>query len=602
MTLYYINKQTEQVCQCGFEIQKGDIVFLHSNYEVKTIYIDSPVDETSIWRDYRFLDSKSLKSYTFPKTNAVVCKPYRNCKAEGDSQLLQKLITECKNEWLTDFLQETNSILSGICQYWDIDQLRRFTRDESLQEEIEDGEAVAAKIVVEDEATVLTRHDFPATLDHDAIARHYRYLIEFCMLALVDYDEDLTDREHELMRMLLKGYSQNEVAKHYQITPERVRQIFWRVVQKVKNDHERFSCELRNLRDENKILRHKLMTLQEDKQNTSAAQIEASLDIAAIMTTSVEELNLPIRVINCLKAEGINIFAEIPQIRKGDIWRFPNCGSKSVADLTSFLKNLYLTFGMSYNQIVEQLEELNLQYVKECMFSGDHKPKRNQPKEIKKENKPKIGIKHQTNNSDAPQKTNIDDIISNLKVDHLAGEKDILVIPNGNHKRILIGEDSYVVEKDISDSILWWKELLIIQKISKSLRVNIPIRNLYSLVPKDVVNREQVLNMLSEISKAAFNYDIRKIDSTYSERTNDVNHKIISPENKTNVANETVPDNFSMRGARWDAEQESELIELFNLGFNYSEIAQYMGRSEVSIMSRLGMLGIIDYTYNKGKS
>lgn len=58
----------------------------------------------------------------------------------------------------------------------------------------------------------------------------------------------------------------------------------------------------------------------------------------------------------------------------------------------------------------------------------------------------------------------------------------------------------------------------------------------------------------------------------------------------------------SRKGKPW-TENEEELITLFfNQGKSIATIAEIVGRTEVAIKSRLGMMGLIDYTYGKDVS
>lgn len=53
------------------------------------------------------------------------------------------------------------------------------------------------------------------------------------------------------------------------------------------------------------------------------------------------------------------------------------------------------------------------------------------------------------------------------------------------------------------------------------------------------------------------------------------------------------------RGKGWTEEEEEKITRYFRLGYSIDTIATVMGRTEVAIKSRLGKLGLIDYTYGQ---
>lgn len=132
MVVYYINKVSDNLRTYTFPFKEGDICMLHEGDIVKTVYIDSDVEDNSIFRDFRYIDTKSLRGYHFPNTDTILCTPYGRGKAKGDKALVSLLLTDCNGEWLTDFLNDTQAILEGTCDYWDLTVLRRLTSEENI--------------------------------------------------------------------------------------------------------------------------------------------------------------------------------------------------------------------------------------------------------------------------------------------------------------------------------------------------------------------------------------------------------------------------------------------------------------------------------------
>ena len=67
----------------------------------------------------------------------------------------------------------------------------------------------------------------------------------------------------------------------------------------------------------------------------------------------------------------------------------------------------------------------------------------------------------------------------------------------------------------------------------------------------------------------------------------------------TSASQEKGASTENRRGKPWTEEEEDALRTFFNQGRDASTIAAIMGRTEVAIKSRLGMMGLIDYTYGQ---
>ena len=108
-----------------------------------------------------------------------------------------------------------------------------------------------------------------------------------------------------------------------------------------------------------------------------------------------------------------------------------------------------------------------------------------------------------------------------------------------------------------------------------------------------------------ETAESPFTEEEQHHESAH-ELTLDVETKAVESDDKVNEVeadnDNKVPLQPSLtnrRGMRWTSEEEEQITTLFNRGYSISEIAETMGRTEVSIMSRLGTLGLIDYVYGE---
>ena len=206
MVVYYINKSSDNLADYPYPIKEGDICMLYDGEFVKTIYIDSETDSSSIWRDFKFVDSKSLKSYKLPTSSDILCAPIGNSQAIGDTILLTRLIQECKGEWLLDFLNETSSVLSGFVNYWDLEILRRLTGDDEIKLDYAD-EEILSKYIVKDKKKVVYENDNDDTdtdtdiidvVDNDFIRKNYD-IRWFCITALASIEDKLEKRSYKIL-------------------------------------------------------------------------------------------------------------------------------------------------------------------------------------------------------------------------------------------------------------------------------------------------------------------------------------------------------------------------------------------------------------------
>ena len=475
MVVYYINKVSDNLSTYTFPFKKGDVCLLHEGDIVKTVYIDSEVEENSIFRDFRFVDTKSLRSYNFPNTDTILCAPYGKSKAKGDKTLVSLLLTGCNGEWLADFLNDTQAILEGTRDYWDLTVLRRLTGDEDIDIVLEDPmeEPIvnrAPKLVylpdienfgiyfkeldlsvgdycfchvsdgisliqIDKESEIIdTMSDFrliesiyepeimlplgTTILYDNTSVREDKFLsrfnnivtqpvsksILFCALNGLSlsededvedylYDEDegeiLTENKHlysffleilgtfekkmelrsySIIKDLIKGVPRSEVAKKNNLTPERIRQLYKKVLEEVKSILISEAQENEQLRKDNaqlktqvqlyieEIERLRNVVKDESLREPTYQTVDVNTHVAELLNTPIQNLHLSVRAINVLNALGISTFGEIPKIDAAlTLFKVRNSGKKTVHDIEVFLEKYGLRFGMTYGEIANTL-------------------------------------------------------------------------------------------------------------------------------------------------------------------------------------------------------------------------------------------------------
>lgn len=366
MVVYYINKKGECLADYPYPIKEGDICMLYDGEVVKTIYIDNETETDSIWRDFRFVDTKSLKGYHFPTMDSIICAPFGNRHAIGNAGLLMQLIQECKGEWLLDFLNETSAVLSGFVDFWDLEVLRRMTGDDNVEVAYDDEEALSVFFDKYEEDGI--DDDIEEDDDTDVMPVN-NAITNFCLAAITCLENQMDKRSYRILYDTLKGNSRREIAEKHHLTQERIRQI---VVKATKQAEELLIEQHKSIEDakvENTQLNYQLKLLKEEivrlqgllpKETITCVgdeNEELSIELISLLETPITDITLPVRATNILQYMGVKKFADIPQISSSiQILKERNSGKKTVHDISRMLEDFHLTFGMSYAEIVKTLK------------------------------------------------------------------------------------------------------------------------------------------------------------------------------------------------------------------------------------------------------
>jgi hypothetical protein len=387
MVVYYLNKVSERLADYHYPIKEGDICMLYDGDAVKTIYVDSETEADSIWRDFKFIDSKSLKSYHLPKTDSVLCAPIGDKHAFGDTKLLTQLIQECKGEWLLDFLNETSAVLSGFVDYWDLMVLRRLTGDDDIEIAYGDEEALSAYIDApdEDDEEELEDDDEDEYTDVDILPKSYD-IKWFCLSVLSCIEGQMDKRSYQIFYDTLNGEPRSEIASRFHLTQERIRQI---VVKAIKQAKELFIEQRKSLDEakaENAKLRVQMNLMREDMsklkalipQEVSSNHAHVDDDINADLTELLEKpltgIKVSVRATNILLSMGVTKFADIPQIDSSmTLLSVRNSGRKTVHEISQLLEDFHLTFGLSLTEVVVALNENDWYAAKRKWMGGESK-------------------------------------------------------------------------------------------------------------------------------------------------------------------------------------------------------------------------------------
>lgn len=192
----------------------------------------------------------------------------------------------------------------------------------------------------------------------------------------------LRDREILILRSIAHGDLPSHIAELYEISPERVRQIFYRAMKRITNmaafwnlyidgERPRMMQRLAEQHRHIEALEHDLKTLQaESKLRITAGKTKvfdkahsgnALPDLHGSDTQRLLWLintplipfcrdHLSVRAINCLKALQAETMYDLVTTQKREIFRVRNVGKKSLLEIGDFLETLGLCFEMQFDK------------------------------------------------------------------------------------------------------------------------------------------------------------------------------------------------------------------------------------------------------------
>ncbi len=92
------------------------------------------------------------------------------------------------------------------------------------------------------------------------------------------------------------------------------------------------------------------ITLEDDDKSQTETYDEESLHMRQLLKTSLVDLDLSVRALNCLKAAEVNNLGELVAHNKSDLMKFRNFGKKSLTELEELVEDKGLEFGMDLSK------------------------------------------------------------------------------------------------------------------------------------------------------------------------------------------------------------------------------------------------------------
>lgn len=195
---------------------------------------------------------------------------------------------------------------------------------------------------------------------------YFTNLNTFIELYLLKSKSYLTTREYDVVNdILINKMTFDEVGKRYDLTDERIKQIFNKSVRRLKYHHniEKNIEELTNnydaLKSEYNILKVKTDFLYDKlkrkhetlKNNNINEREERRLKILMtidnnILNKKLVDCDLSARALNCFDALDVNTILDVISLTDVDLLSVRNFGKKTLKEINYFLKDYCLKVGM----------------------------------------------------------------------------------------------------------------------------------------------------------------------------------------------------------------------------------------------------------------
>lgn len=250
--------------------------------------------------------------------------------------------------------------LSPILEYAVKEKMEEFP---ALDTANEDGEEGIANHYEDD-----TYNDYYSN-NADFLPKSYD-IKRFCLSALACLEGKLNKRSYNILTDMLNGASRRESADKYDLTQERIRQIIEKAIRQARELLIEQRKSIEDTKAENAQMNAQLKLLKEDVANLKTLlpketitslgnEIEdLNAQLVALLETPLLDIAFPVRAANILQFMGIKKFADIPQIDSSmRLLKERNSGKKTVYDVSRMLEDFHLTFGMTYTEIVNTLND-----------------------------------------------------------------------------------------------------------------------------------------------------------------------------------------------------------------------------------------------------
>lgn len=209
-----------------------------------------------------------------------------------------------------------------------------------------------------------------------------RFVLSEFISACINIMEDKNGnrREAEAVRLVLAGYSYDQVAKSFKLTYERARVLFYKGMRRLgkiddyramKEENDRLNLSLQERENELKVMANEIERLKEfirihvkmedDIKETLGHDYDlekiSSMVNAGMLCKSYKDkaLSLSTRSINILRYMDIETIYDLVRLTEKEIHRQRNAGKKTLTEIQDALEAYGLKLEMSHREIYEWL-------------------------------------------------------------------------------------------------------------------------------------------------------------------------------------------------------------------------------------------------------
>ena len=209
--------------------------------------------------------------------------------------------------------------------------------------------------------------------DESDIFSENKYLSSLFLEIIGIFEKKIEQRNYSILQDLVNGVPRSEVAKKNNLTQERIRQLYKKILEEIKfilinevHKNEQLRKDNAQLHAQAQLYIEEIQRLRsvvkdESLRETKNQVVDINSHVAELLNTPVQNLNLSVRAINVLNVIGISTFGEIPKIDAAvTLLKVRNSGRKTVHDIEVFIGKFGLQLGMAYSEIVNTLTNVDL--------------------------------------------------------------------------------------------------------------------------------------------------------------------------------------------------------------------------------------------------
>ena len=98
------------------------------------------------------------------------------------------------------------------------------------------------------------------------------------------------------------------------------------------------------------LLSDERIVLEEETKKNNNALDEEILRMRQLLNQKLQDMDLSVRALNCLKAAEVETLGELVKYHRADLLKFRNFGKKSLTELDELLERNGLAFGMDISR------------------------------------------------------------------------------------------------------------------------------------------------------------------------------------------------------------------------------------------------------------